>query len=84
VPGFSGAARSQLRNLTPHVVPRRHTTQQRAVVLKPSGDIKIGRENVKRAVQFSSALADILYHADVNAGNSIKMDHRGLVDFNAL
>jgi len=46
--------------------------------------IKIGRKNVKRAVQFSSALGDILYHADVNAGNSIKMKHRGLVDFNAL
>jgi len=32
------AARVQLTNLTPHVVPRRHTTWQRFDVKKPSTD----------------------------------------------
>jgi hypothetical protein len=46
--------------------------------------IKIGREDVKRAVKLSSLIVDISDHTEVNAGNAIKVKHRGLVDFNAL
>ena len=46
--------------------------------------IKIRRKDVKRAVEFGSLIADIFHDVEVNAGNSIKMKHRGLVDFNAL
>jgi hypothetical protein len=35
-------------------------------------------------VKFGSLIADIFHDAKVNAGNSVKMKHRGLVDFNAL
>jgi hypothetical protein len=35
-------------------------------------------------VKFGSLIADIFYDAEVDAGNSVKMKHRGLVDFNAL
>jgi hypothetical protein len=46
--------------------------------------IKIGRKDVKRAVKLSSPIVDISHDAGVNAGNSVKVKHRGLVDFNAL
>jgi hypothetical protein len=46
--------------------------------------IKIRRKDVKRAVKFGSLIADIFHEAEVNAGNSVKVKHRGLVDFNAL
>jgi hypothetical protein len=46
--------------------------------------IKIGRKDVKRAVKLSSLIVDISHDAGVNAGNSVKVKHRGLVDFNAL
>ncbi|HMF68533.1 MAG TPA: hypothetical protein VK602_13090 [Phyllobacterium sp.] len=45
---------------------------------------KIGREDVKRAVEFGSLIVDISHHTEVNAGNAVKVKHRGLVDFNAL
>jgi hypothetical protein len=32
----------------------------------------------------SSLIVDISHHTEVNAGNAIKVKHRGLVDFNAL
>jgi hypothetical protein len=35
-------------------------------------------------VKFGSLIADIFHDAKVNAGNSVKMNHRGLVDFNTL
>ena len=35
-------------------------------------------------MKFGSLIADIFHDAEVNAGNSVKVKHRGLVDFNAL
>jgi hypothetical protein len=35
-------------------------------------------------VKFGSLIADIFHDAEVNAGNSVKMKHHGLIDFNAL
>ncbi|WFU45430.1 hypothetical protein QA640_46280 (plasmid) [Bradyrhizobium sp. CB82] len=63
--------------------PPHHTAARRRLEAVRR-QIKIGRKNVKRAMQFSSPLGDVLYYADVYAGNSIKMKHRGLVDFNTL
>src|SRR6202048_778397 len=50
----------------------------------PSVALLFRRKDVKRAVKFGSLIADICHDAEVNAGNSVKMKHRGLVDFNAL
>jgi hypothetical protein len=55
--------------------PRRFEAIQRQV--------KVGRKHVKRAVKLGSLIGHILHHAAVNAGNSVKVNHRGLVDFNA-
>jgi hypothetical protein len=46
--------------------------------------IKIGRKNVKRAVKLSSLIGHISHDAAVSAGKSVKVKHRGLVDFKAL
>lgn len=35
-------------------------------------------------MKFGSLIADIFHDAEVNAGNSIKVKHRRVVDFNAL
>jgi hypothetical protein len=46
--------------------------------------IQIGRKDVKRAVKLSSLIGHISHDAKVNGGNSIKVKHRRLVDFNTL
>lgn len=35
-------------------------------------------------MKFGPLIADIFHDAEANARNSVKMKHRGLVDFNAL
>jgi hypothetical protein len=55
--------------------PRRFEAIQR--------QIKIGRKHVERAVKLGSLIGHILHHATVNPGNSVKVNHRGLIDFNA-
>jgi hypothetical protein len=46
--------------------------------------IQIRRKDVKRALKFGPLIADVFHDAAVNAGNSVKGEHRGLVDFNPL
>jgi hypothetical protein len=46
--------------------------------------INVRGKDVKRAVKLSSLVVEVSHDAGVNAGNSVDVKHRGVVDFNAL
>ncbi|WP_152620985.1 hypothetical protein [Bradyrhizobium japonicum] len=45
--------------------------------------IEIARKHVERAVKLRPLIVHVLHHAAMNAVNFVKVNHRGLVDFNA-